>query len=203
MIISWASATGVKVWDIATKACFEPKEQNNHKDRISSVAFSADGKQIVSASFDNTVKPWNVVTGSCLRTFYGHYYAVTSAVFSEDGQWVISASISNIVKIWETATGDCRDTYEVEDASEGLYHPSIMASPLLAPWNIYTTRPARQQTYRLSDNHDWVLKRNKPVLYLPWEYRPTCFAVAAVEGGASIVLGLLSKRILIFYFPIS
>ena len=39
-----------------------------HSDDVSSVAFSPDGKSLVSGSGDNTVKVWNLTDGTCTST---------------------------------------------------------------------------------------------------------------------------------------
>jgi WD40 repeat protein len=47
----------VKVWDAATGQ--ETITLREHTDAVTSVAFSADGKRIVSASADKTIKVWD------------------------------------------------------------------------------------------------------------------------------------------------
>jgi WD40 repeat protein len=47
------------------------------------VNFSPDGKQIVSASVDKSLKLWDL-TGNCLQTFVEHTALVSSANFSPD-----------------------------------------------------------------------------------------------------------------------
>jgi WD40 repeat protein len=49
-----------------------------HTGGIWSVALSADGKQALSGSADNTVRLWDAVTGQCLRVFEGHAAGVVS-----------------------------------------------------------------------------------------------------------------------------
>ena len=39
-----------------------------HSDDVSSVAFSPDGKSLVSGSGDHTVKVWNLTDGTCTST---------------------------------------------------------------------------------------------------------------------------------------
>ena len=41
-----------------------------HSDTVTSVAYSPDGKHIVSGSWDSTVKVWNAATGKEVRTVF-------------------------------------------------------------------------------------------------------------------------------------
>jgi WD40 repeat protein len=57
-----------------------------------------DGKQIVSASWDKSLKLWDLA-GNCLQTFVGHTAEVSSANFSPDGKQIVSASWDNNLKL--------------------------------------------------------------------------------------------------------
>ena len=72
----------------------------------SSAAFSPDGKRIVSASADNTVRIWDVETGKEIRKFEKHTDQVNSAAFSPDGKRIVSASDDKTVRIWNAETGE-------------------------------------------------------------------------------------------------
>ena len=41
-----------------------------HSDTVTSVAYSPDGKHIISGSWDSTVKVWNAATGKEVRTVF-------------------------------------------------------------------------------------------------------------------------------------
>ena len=56
------------------------------------MAFSPDGKRIVSGSRDNTVKVWDADSGKELLTLKGHTGGVTSVAFSPDGKRLVSGS---------------------------------------------------------------------------------------------------------------
>ena len=43
-----------------------------HSSYVNSVAFSPDGKQVVSGSDDKTVRLWDAATGAALQTLEGH-----------------------------------------------------------------------------------------------------------------------------------
>jgi len=58
-----------------------------HADVILSVAFSPDGKSIVSGSYDTTIRVWDAETGEAISgPFKGHSQDVTSVAFHPDGK---------------------------------------------------------------------------------------------------------------------
>jgi WD40 repeat protein len=57
-----------------------------HSSSVSSVAFSPDGKQVVSGSHDKTVRLWDAATGALLQTLEGHEDYVRSVAFSPNGK---------------------------------------------------------------------------------------------------------------------
>jgi len=100
---------GLTVEDNA-KADIEVFPQLGHTRYVNSVAFSPDGRQVLSGG-DN-VKLWDVATAKEIRTFTGHSDYVNSVAFSPDGKQVISGSgdmyssnDDNTVRQWDVATG--------------------------------------------------------------------------------------------------
>ncbi|MBQ5892572.1 MAG: TIR domain-containing protein [Bacteroidales bacterium] len=88
------------------------KTLEGHSDWVDSVAYSPDGKRIISGSGDKTVKIWNANTGQCLKTLKGHSRSVYSVAYSPDGTKIISGSCDKTVKIWDANTGQCLKTLE-------------------------------------------------------------------------------------------
>ena len=75
-----------------------------HIDKVDSVAFSPDGKRIVSGSgsFEQALKIWDASSGKEL----GHAKASGRSVsFSPDGQRIVSGSADKTVKIWDASDG--------------------------------------------------------------------------------------------------
>ncbi len=66
-----------------------------------SVAFSPDGKRLVSGSGDKTIKLWDTATGKELLTLKGHSSTVFSVAFSPDGKRLASGSMDETIKVWD------------------------------------------------------------------------------------------------------
>ena len=67
-----------------------------------SVAYSPDGKNIASGSFDKTIKVWNAQTGQCVSTLTVDY-VVNSVAFCPDGSKIAAAN-SMYIQIFDTQT---------------------------------------------------------------------------------------------------
>ena len=86
-----------------------------HSSDINTVAFSPDGKSILSGSDDKTMKLWDI-SGKLLQKFEGHSESVNSVAFSPDGKRIISGSKDNTIKIWDLS-GKLLYTYEGHSGS--------------------------------------------------------------------------------------
>jgi WD40 repeat protein len=109
----------IRVYDLAKNALL--KEIVAHADKklpnpIYTIAFSPDGGQILSASYDRSLKLHDAVSGALIRVFKaydakdfptGHQDEVYAAAFSPDGQLIASGSggLECGIKIWKTADG--------------------------------------------------------------------------------------------------
>ena len=78
--------------------------QAGHSADIMSVAFSPDGRTLLSGSRDNTLKLWDAARGTLLRSIEGHKNGVATVVFSPDGRTVLSGGIGAL-SLWDRASG--------------------------------------------------------------------------------------------------
>ncbi|KAL7923812.1 hypothetical protein ACQKWADRAFT_44209 [Trichoderma austrokoningii] len=169
----------VRVWDANSGACLQTLE--GHNGLVRSVAFSPDGQRLASASGDKTVRVWDANSGACLQTLEGHNDWVLSVAFSPDGQRLASASDDKTVRVWDANSGACLQTLEG--------HNDSVLSVACSPDGDYSD-------YGISSDKTWITKDNKPLVWLPVEYRPTASAVFR----ATFIIGCISGRVLVMRF---
>jgi WD40 repeat protein len=75
-----------------------------HDGPVNAVAFSADGKIAITASWDGTARLWDVATGTELGQPMKHDGRVWQARFSPGGQIVATASLDGTARLWDVAT---------------------------------------------------------------------------------------------------
>lgn len=69
------------------------------------MVISSDQKFVVSGSFDNLVKVWDMNKGSLIRTLKGHNRYVSSLALTSDARYIVSGSFDRMIKVWNLATG--------------------------------------------------------------------------------------------------
>ena len=152
----------IKISEAATGKCIKILTQDVEDAEsfryIESVAYSPDEKYIVSgcctigsiytinASWQNTIKLWEVESGKCIKTLSGHTENVTSVVYSPDGKYVASGSWDKTVKLWEVAVGKCIKTLSghedhvtsVAYGPDGAYLASGSWDKTIKLWDVTT-----------------------------------------------------------------
>jgi WD40 repeat protein len=101
---------------------------------IYSLTFSADGKQMLSASYDNSLKLWDASAGTLIKEFkafkekefeQGHQEPIEAAAISPDGKFIASGSsaLERTIKIWSIDGTVVRD----------LANPNFKTAPGFPP----------------------------------------------------------------------
>ncbi len=115
-----SGASAVRLWDAA--AGRKLRELEGHTGGVTAVAFAPDGKALVSASHDGTLRVWDPADGKEVRKVQVpddtpeererpdrvkgvHYGGVLSVAFSPDGQLLASGSYDGTVRLWGARTG--------------------------------------------------------------------------------------------------
>ncbi|KAK3366322.1 HET-R [Lasiosphaeria ovina] len=174
----------VKIWDPASGQYLQTLE--GHRDSVRSVAFSPDGQRLASGSYDGTVKIWDPASGQYLQTLKGHSSSVRSVAFSPDGQRLASGSYDGTVKIWDPASGQCLQTLKG--------HSSSVTSVAFSPDG--QRLASGRYRYSLEEDGTWIICNGQNLLWLPPEYRASCFAVQ----GRMMSVGCKSGRVFMIGF---
>ncbi|MEZ2236235.1 caspase family protein [Microcoleus sp.] len=83
---------------------FKVRERNRvqvHKNGVYALAFSSEGKLIVSAGYDKKLRILNLEKHTILPPIEAHQKLITAVRFSPNGQLLASASNDGTVKIWK------------------------------------------------------------------------------------------------------
>jgi RNA polymerase sigma factor (sigma-70 family) len=74
--------------------------RDGHRGTVGAVAFTPDGKVLVSGSGDQTVKVWNARNGKLLQTLEGHRGTVNAVAVSADGRALAAGGEDGAVTLW-------------------------------------------------------------------------------------------------------
>ncbi|GAA98363.1 uncharacterized protein L969DRAFT_85645 [Mixia osmundae IAM 14324] len=111
LLISGSDDHTLFLWTLSESAP-NPKKPlarlTGHQKQVNHVAFSPDGNQIASASFDNSVKLWQGDTGKFIASLRGHVAPVYRVSWSADSRMLISASKDSTLKLWNLKTHKIR-----------------------------------------------------------------------------------------------
>uniref|UniRef100_A0A665TEQ6 F-box-like/WD repeat-containing protein TBL1XR1 n=1 Tax=Echeneis naucrates TaxID=173247 RepID=A0A665TEQ6_ECHNA len=106
------------IWSMKQDSCVHDLQA--HSKEIYTIKWSPTGPgtnnpsanlMLASASFDSTVRLWDVERGVCIHTLTRHQEPVYSVAFSPDGRHLASGSFDKCVHIWNTQTGALVHSY--------------------------------------------------------------------------------------------
>ncbi len=90
-----------------------------HTGHVRAVAYSPDGKYLLSAGAKKQMFLWDLATGTQVRSFATEQNLIVAATFSADGKWIGTADGAFEHHIFETATGN-----------EGVKFPKMVGLPI-------------------------------------------------------------------------
>ncbi|CAN9292558.1 unnamed protein product [Alternaria alternata] len=156
-----------------------------HTSYITSVAFSAAGDRLASASYDKT----------------GHTREVSSVAFSAAGDRLASASRDKAVRVWDAKTGQPLQTFEDTDwiesvafSNDGSCLEANRGTLLLSlPAQSTSTLISQPPIQRIFVVERWLTVDAEEIIWIPANYQPSCTAVYSRQ----IAFGYSSGRVLV------
>jgi RNA polymerase sigma factor (sigma-70 family) len=110
---------------------------------VFSLAFTSDGRFLVSGGTDHAIRLWQVSTGSEQFRGGGHGRAVSALGFSPDGTLLATGGLDQTVRLWDTGTGkQVRLLEGVGDGDFSVRDPTVTVSPEGKPVGVHLMRPA-------------------------------------------------------------
>ncbi|XP_024456072.1 WD40 repeat-containing protein HOS15 isoform X1 [Populus trichocarpa] len=118
LLASCSDDISAKIWSMKQDKYVH--DLREHSKEIYTIRWSPTGpgtnnpnQQLVlaSASFDSTVKLWDVEFGKLLSSLNGHREPVYSVAFSPNGEYLASGSLDRCINIWSLKEGKIVKTY--------------------------------------------------------------------------------------------
>jgi RNA polymerase sigma factor (sigma-70 family) len=150
-------ASSIRLWD--TAAGRPLRELKGHTGGVTTVAFSPDGRTLVSASHDATLRFWDPAAGKQVRKIQVpdatpadeeqdrqkgiHYGGVLTVAYSPDGRLLASGSYDGTVRLWDAGTG--KELYALRG------HGREVAGVVFSPDGKTLASGSRDHTIRLWD----------------------------------------------------
>jgi len=157
-----------------------------HARAVSSAAFSADDRRIVTASYDRTAKLWDATTGLELLTIKGHKGDIYCVGFSPDGRRVVTGAgmaeagiAPGEAKVWDAASG--RQIFDLKGHNYSVW------SVAFSPDGRRIATAASERTYKAGEVKVWDAGTGQELLTLPCHEYVDC--VAFSPDGERIVTG--------------
>jgi WD40 repeat protein len=128
----WDMASGKLLWEV------------RHGNTVRSVAFSPDGKFVLSASNDVTARLWNADDGKQIGPDLIHRGEVFIAAFSPTGRLAVTGGYDATVRLWEIPSGRA--------VGEPMHHEGIVtAADFSADGKLLLTAGSLDRSARLWD----------------------------------------------------
>jgi WD40 repeat protein len=91
----------VLIWDIARGTL--SKTLRGHTYPVLSIAFSLDGRSLVSGGQDMTLRLWDAASGREMARLTEHRNTITCVAFSPNGRTVASGGYDDTVRLWDVS----------------------------------------------------------------------------------------------------
>lgn len=124
-LISGSRDNKIITWEITEKKATDDDQEwgipkkvhSGHSHFIQDICLSLDSRYCLSASWDKTLRLWDLSNGSTIKTFVSHNKDVLTCSFSADNRQIASGSRDKFIKIWNTVA-ECKFTVEEDNHND-------------------------------------------------------------------------------------
>jgi hypothetical protein len=152
-----------------------------HTNAVTAVALAPNGCRVVSASYDKTLRVWDLEKGGTILTLQGHTNAVTAVALSPDSCRVISGCEDKTLRVWDLEKGETIRTLQG--------HTSAVAALASTPDGRRVVSGSWDKTLRV-----WDLETGETIRTLQGHIDAVT-AVALTPDGCRVVSGSWDKTL--------
>ncbi len=87
------------------------REFVGHSELVSAIQLTQDGKKLLSASWDGSIRLWDMATGLIDRKFIDHQGGVYAVVFNNAEKNIFSGGADRVIRMWDVSTGKVVRTF--------------------------------------------------------------------------------------------
>jgi WD40 repeat protein len=91
------------IWDLGSGSRLRKLEAG----KLTAACLTADGRMVVSATEEGTLRAWGVPGGACLWAEEGHAGTISALAVTADGRTGVSAGVDRTLRVWDLADGGC------------------------------------------------------------------------------------------------
>ncbi len=107
------SASGIQLFNLNNPNT-QPQLLEGHTDWVDALAFTADNNGLFSASTDNTVRYWDLITGKN-SVFVKYENKINSISVSPDGKYLTGGTSDGKIILWDLSANKSTILYESDD----------------------------------------------------------------------------------------
>merc|ERR1711934_1120481 len=188
-----------------------------HSHFISEIKLTGDSRFAFSASWDGSVRLWNVANGRTISKLIGHKRDVLSVALSADDRQIITGSLDKEIKIWNTRS-ECKFTVDKNQHTDAVsvvrfFHVKKPALCVTASWdktikvwdNLYMTllhtftgHKAQVTTLDIVENSAFLASGSRDGKIMVWDIVNGKYFTSH-DCGSSVNCVLFSQKL---YWPI-
>jgi WD40 repeat protein len=131
----------------ASHAAGEPITLDEHGRHAQAVAFTKDGKRLISVGQDACVRLWSVPGFQAAGVFEGHANSVNSLAFAPDDSLLATGSTDGTVRIWSFPQGKCLHILAKQLTAmfspDGAFLASISTKGRIVLWDARTGKEVK------------------------------------------------------------